>query len=130
MARKQAHTPRGWETAKPPYSIAMSCDSLVFVSGRVPIDPKTKEIVGRDIREQARNTLDQIRDALEAAGATMDDCVKIGVFLADLKDFEAFNEVYKTYFKDPMPCRTCVGVHLWEGVLVEIDAIAVRGAGG
>jgi len=130
MPQKQAHTPERWRDYKGPYSIALTCGDLIVVSGQGPLDPKTKKIVGSDIREQARVTLDNVRNALSAAGATMDDCVKIGVFLADIKDFEAFNEVYRTYFKDPLPCRTCVECKLWSGMLVEIDAWAVRGAGG
>jgi 2-iminobutanoate/2-iminopropanoate deaminase len=130
MAKKQPHTPEAWKNYKGPYSVALTVGDMIIVSGQGPLDPDGPKIVGKDITEQARITLDNVKNALAAAGATMDDCVKIGVFLADIKDFNGFNEVYRTYFKDPLPCRTCVESKLWSGILVEVDAWAVRGAGG
>ncbi len=130
MPKKQPHTPEAWKSYKGPYSIALTAGDLIIVSGQGPLDPDGPKIVGSNITEQARVTLDNVKGALEAAGATMDDCVKIGVFLDDINDFDAFNEVYRTYFKDPLPCRTCVECKMWKGILVEVDAWAVRGAGG
>ncbi len=130
MPKKQPHTPEAWKDYKGPYSIALTAGDLIIVSGQGPLDPDGMKIVGSDITEQARVTLDNVKNALAAAGATMDDCVKIGVFLDDIKDFDAFNAVYRTYFKDPLPCRTCVECNLWGGILVEVDAWAVRGASG
>ncbi len=130
MPKKQPHTPEAWKDYKGPYSIALTAGDLIVVSGQGPLDPDGPKIVGTDIKEQAKVTLDNVKNALAAAGATMDDCVKIGVFLADIGDFDAFNEVYRTYFKDPLPCRTCVECKMWGGILVEVDAWAVRGGAG
>ncbi len=130
MPKKQPHVPKGWESYKGPYSIALTAGDWVIVSGQGPLDPDGPKIVGRDIQEQARVTLDNVKAALEAAGATMDDCVKVGVFLSDIKDFDAFNEVYRTSFNDPLPCRTCVECQMWGGILVEVDAWAVKGGAG
>jgi len=130
MPKKQPHAPEAFKDYKGPYSVALTCGDLIVVSGQVALDPKPKKALGTDIKEQAKITLDNVKNALASAGATMDDCVKIGVFLADIGDFNAFNEVYRTYFKEPLPCRTCVQAVLWPGALVEIDAWAVRGAGG
>lgn len=130
MPKKTPHIPQGWESYKGPYSVALTVGDMIIVSGQGPIDPDGPKIVGSGITEQARITLDNVKAALEAAGATMDDCVKVGVFLADLKDFEEFNTVYRTYFTDPLPCRTCVECRLFGGMLVEVDAWAVKGAGG
>lgn len=130
MPKKVPHVPKGWENYKGPYSAALTAGDLIIVSGQGPLDPNGPKIVGSDIKEQAKVTLDNVKNALAAAGATMDDCVKVGVFLSDIKNFDAFNEVYRTYFTDPLPCRTCVECNLWGGILVEVDAWAVRGGAG
>ncbi|MBN1345555.1 MAG: RidA family protein [Phycisphaerae bacterium] len=130
MAKKQPHTPEAWKNYKGPYSVALTVGDLIIVSGQGPIDPDGMKVIGEGIQEQAKITLDNVKNALAAAGATMDDCVKVGVFLSDIKNFNAFNEVYRTYFSEPLPCRTCVETALFGGMLVEVDAWAVRGAGG
>ncbi len=130
MPKKVPHVPAAWENYKGPYSIALTVGDMIIVSGQGPIDPDGPTIVGSDITEQARITLDNVKAALEAAGASMDDCVKVGVFLSNIKDFEAFNQVYREYFSEPLPCRTCVECQLFGGMLVEVDAWAVRDAGG
>lgn len=106
-----------------PYSQAIVANGFVFVSGQGPLDPNTGDVVGTTIGEQTDVTLQNIKHILEAAGCTMDDVVKAGVFLEDLADFNGFNEVYSKFFSDPKPARTCVGSSLNQ-ILVEIDVIA------
>lgn len=93
------------------------------MSGLGPLAPGTDEVIGEGIREQADVTLRNIKAILQAGGCSMDDVVKVHVFLASMKDFTAFNEVYVQYFAKPMPARSCIGAEL-DGILVEIDVIA------
>ncbi len=106
-----------------PYSQAIVSRGFLYISGQGPLDPETDAIVGTTIEEQAELTLQNIQYILEAAGCSLDDVVKVGVFLADMADFERFNLVYRRFFASPMPARTCVEAGLG-GILVEIDAIA------
>ena len=111
-----------------PYSQAVRVGNLLFVAGQIPVDPKTGEVVGRDIREQTRQVLENIKAVLEAAGYTLDDVVMAFVFLANMEHFPAFNEVYAQYFKDKPPARVTVqAARLPRDVLVEIAVIAARG---
>ncbi|MFA4016548.1 MAG: hypothetical protein RUDDFDWM_001658 [Candidatus Fervidibacterota bacterium] len=107
-----------------PYSPAIRVGDFVFVSGQGAIDPQTGKLVGETIEEQTRRTLENIRALLEAAGASMADCVKVTVHLADINMFSRFNAVYSEYFPDPKPARTTVQSTLLPGMLVEIDVIA------
>jgi 2-iminobutanoate/2-iminopropanoate deaminase len=104
---------------------------MVFVSGQVPRDPRTGELLGSTIEEQSAGTLANLRRVLEAAGASLADVVAVTVYLADENDWGAFNGVYRTVFSAPYPTRTVVGANL-RGVMVEISAVAVasRGEGG
>jgi len=97
-------------------------ERLVFVSGQGPL--RDGEPVSGTIEEETRIVLENVRAVLAAAGARMDDVVRCGVFLADLADFAAMNEVYGAFFADPPPARTTVGA-LLPGIKVEIDCIAV-----
>ncbi|MFC5402776.1 Rid family detoxifying hydrolase [Cohnella soli] len=106
-----------------PYSQAIAANGFVFVSGQGPLDPETDKVVEGTIEEQAVLTLNNVKAILEAAGCKMNDVVKVGVFLADMKDFDRFNAVYRTFFDRPLPARTCVEAGLGD-ILVEIDAIA------
>jgi len=111
-----------------PYSQAVRVGNLLFVAGQIPVDPKTEEVVGRDIREQTRQVLENIKAVLEAAGYTLDDVAMAFVFLADMGHFPAFNEVYAQYFKEKPPARVTVqAARLPRDVLVEIAVIAARG---
>lgn len=105
-----------------PYSQAIVAGNRVYVAGQGPLNVETGKMP-EGVGEQTRQVLTNIRTILEAAGATMDDVVKTTVHLADMKDFEAFNEVYKEFFKTPYPARITVGSNLYD-ILVEIDAIA------
>lgn len=113
----KAPTPRGI------YSQAIVADGFVFVAGQAAIDPKTNELQLGDIRSEARRTLSNIQAILEGAGSSMRDVVRVGVFLADMNDFGAMNEVYREFFPEDPPARTTVGVHLPQ-IKIEIDCIA------
>ncbi len=108
-----------------PYSQAIRTGSLLFVSGQVPIDPATGALVDGDIAAQTRRVLQNLGAILEAAGASFDDVVRTTVFLADMDDFAAMNEVYATCFSSPAPARATVQVsRLPKDARVEIDAVA------
>ncbi len=108
-----------------PYSQAIRAGSLLFVSGQVPIDPATGALVEGDIAAQTHRVLQNLAAILEAAGATFDHVVRTTVFLADMNDFAAMNEVYATCFTAPAPARATVEVaRLPKDARVEIDVIA------
>lgn len=109
-----------------PFSSAIATESMVFVSGQGGIRPDTGEIVGSDLKSQTAQTLDNIRTVLEAAGLTLDDIVKTTVYLSDPELYGEFNELYRGFFQPPYPSRTAVYCRLNYGLLVEIDAIAVK----
>ena len=111
---------------KGPYSPAIVADGFVFVAGQAAINPKTNEFELGDIRSETRLTLENIRTILQAAGSSMAEVVRVGVFLADIKDFDAMNEVYKEFFPEDQPARTTVGVQLPK-IKVEIDCVARAG---
>jgi len=109
-----------------PYSQAIRCDNLLFVSGQIPLDPATGELVSEDIGEQTHRALQSLSAILKAAGSSLDRVVKTTVFLTDLDDFHVVNSIYATYFDAPAPARSTVQVsRLPKAVSVEIDAIAV-----
>lgn len=105
------------------YSPAIMADGFIFVSGQVAVNPKTNELELGDIRSETRQTLRNIQTILEAAGSSLKDVVRLGVFLADLKDFEAMNEVFREFFPEDPPARSTVGAQLPK-IKIEIDAIA------
>lgn len=108
-----------------PYSQAVQVGQLLFTSGQVPIDPETGAIVEGGIQEQARQSLNNIKAILNAAGTNMGAVVKTTVFLQDMNDFAAMNEVYAQFFQEPYPARSAVQVgRLPKDALVEIEAIA------
>jgi 2-iminobutanoate/2-iminopropanoate deaminase len=108
-----------------PYSQAVRAGQLLFLSGQVPLDPASGLIVSGDITAQTRRTLDNIRAVLTAAGLSLANVVRTTIFLADMNDFAAVNEVYGQYFSQPFPARVTVQVaRLPKDARVEIDAIA------
>ena len=108
-----------------PYSQAVRAGSLLFVSGQVPIDPATGQIVSGDIGVQTHRVFQNIGEILKAGGASFDQVVRTTVFLADMDDFAAMNEAYATYFTAPAPARATVQVsRLPKDARVEIDVIA------
>ncbi len=107
-----------------PYSQGLVVGNRIYVAGQGPLDVISGK-VPEGVSSQTRQVLTNIRTILEAGGSSMDEVVKTTVHLADLKDFEAFNEVYKEFFTEPYPVRTTVGSQLY-GILVEIDVIAEK----
>ena len=111
-----------------PYSQAVKVPGgmMLFCSGQIPLDPKTMEVVGTDAREQTIRVMDNLGAVLKEAGVDFSNVVKTTVFLADMSDFMAVNEVYATYFDDNPPARAAVQVaRLPKDVRVQIEAIAV-----
>jgi 2-iminobutanoate/2-iminopropanoate deaminase len=107
-----------------PYSQAIRYGNLVFVSGQIPMDPKTGRVVEGDIEIQSRRVLENLTAILEASGMTVKNVLKCTCFLKDMGDFERFNGVYSRYFSESLPARECVEVsRLPKDVSVEISAI-------
>jgi 2-iminobutanoate/2-iminopropanoate deaminase len=110
-----------------PYSQGIKAGNFLFVSGQGPIDPKTGKMVELDIEKQTRQVLQNIKAIVEAAGFSLDDVVKVSVFLKHASDFQKMNDVYKTYFQEKPPTRTTVKAEfVVPGMLIELDAIASR----
>ena len=108
-----------------PYSQAIRAGSLVFVSGQIPLDPKTGAMVEGDIVAQTHRVFANLGAILEAAGASFDNVVRTTVYLADMNDFGTVNEIYGTYFSSPAPARATVqAARLPKDARVEIDLIA------
>jgi 2-iminobutanoate/2-iminopropanoate deaminase len=109
-----------------PYSQAVKAGSMVFCSGQIPIDPATGEFVSSDVAEQTRQVLKNLSAVLEAANTDLNNVVKTTVFLADMNDFTAMNEVYAEFFSDNKPARATVqAARLPRDARVEIECIAV-----
>jgi 2-iminobutanoate/2-iminopropanoate deaminase len=109
-----------------PYSQAIRAGNLLFLSGQVPLDPATGPMVTGDIADQTRRIFQNLGAILEAAGASFDHVVRTTVYLADMGDFAAMNEVYGTYFSTPAPARSTIqAARLPKDARVEIDLIAV-----
>lgn len=109
-----------------PYSQAIQAGSFLFLSGQIPLDPASGELVKGDIREQARRVLENLKGILESQNLGMEDMVKVTIFLKDMGNFSQMNEVYGTYFPSSPPARSTVEVaRLPRDVEIEIEAIAV-----
>lgn len=109
-----------------PYAQAIKAGNTVYMSGQIPLDPKTMELVKGDISVQTKRVFDNLVAVAEAAGGSLTHAVKVTIFLTDLADFAAVNEVMKQYFNEPFPARACVGVaSLPRGAEVEIEAVLV-----
>lgn len=109
-----------------PYSQAIKANGFVFVSGQIPLDPATQQLIEGDVAAQTERVLQNLSGILKAAGSSLDHVVKCGVFLKSMSDFAAMNEVYGRYFTQTHPARSTVEVaRLPKDVLVEIDIIAV-----
>jgi 2-iminobutanoate/2-iminopropanoate deaminase len=108
------------------YSSAVRAGNLLFVSGQIPLDPASGELVGGGIEPETRRVLDNLTLVLEAGGASRSDVAKVTVYLTDMADFKAFDAVYKSYFPSEPPARATVAVlALPRGAHIEIDAIAL-----
>lgn len=110
-----------------PYSQAIVAGEMVFCSGQIPIDPATGAFVEGGIQEQTRQVLRNASEVLQAAGTDLAHVVKTTVFLSDMSNFAAMNEVYAQFFSAPFPARSAVAVkELPKGALVEIEVLAVK----
>ena len=122
---KQAIQPAGAAKPSAPYSPAIVEEGFVFVSGQGPLDLKTGEYVKGDIRSETKRVFENIKTILEAAGSSMEKVVKCNVYLRDINDFAAMNEVYATVFSAPFPARTTIQAGaLPRGFAVEIECVA------
>jgi len=109
-----------------PYSQAVKAGNLVFCSGQIPLDPQTGKFVSEEVAEQTRQVLKNLSAVLEAAGTNLNNVVKTTVFLADMNDFTAMNEIYAEFFSDNKPARATVqAARLPRDARVEIDCIAL-----
>ncbi len=110
-----------------PYSQAVEINGMLFISGQVPINPETGQVVGGGIEAQTRQVLNNIKAILEAANYSLNDVVKTTVYLKDLNDFAKMNQVYATFFDSQPPARAAFQVaRLPLDVLIEIEAIAIK----
>jgi reactive intermediate/imine deaminase len=123
MARQPVITDQA-PAAIGPYSQAVRSGSLLFLSGQIPLDPATGQLVEGDIATQARRVFDNLRAVCDAAGAGLDRVVRVGIYVVDLADFAAVNAVMADYFDAPYPARSTIEVSgLPRGARVEVDAI-------
>ncbi len=121
-------TAAGAAKAIGPYSPALKVGNMLFLSGSIPLDPVSGQVVAGDIKEQATRVMENIKALLAAAGADFSHVVRTTVFMVDLGEFAAMNDVYASYFTSPYPARSTVQVvKLPKDVRVEIDVIAVLG---
>lgn len=109
-----------------PYSQATRCGNTVYLSGQLPMDPATGELVQGDIAAQARRAFDNLRAICQAAGGSLDDVARVGLYLTDLSQFAVVNSVMAEYFGEPYPARSTIEVSaLPKGAHFEVDAVMV-----
>jgi 2-iminobutanoate/2-iminopropanoate deaminase len=109
-----------------PYSQAIRIQNMVFTSGQIPVNPSSGEVVDGGIENQTKQVLENLRAVLLKAGSGLEYVVKTTVFIKDMNDFAAVNNIYGQYFKEPYPARSCVEVaRLPKDVLIEIEAVAI-----
>jgi 2-iminobutanoate/2-iminopropanoate deaminase len=126
MARSEGKTDQA-PTPVAAYSQSVRIGSTISVAGQGGIDPQTGAYVSDDVGAQTVQTFKNIEAALAASGASLDDVIRVDVYLSTLSDFAAMNEAYSSVFSAPYPTRTTVGVELPPGMKVEITALAVQG---
>ena len=127
MLKKHASTADGAPKALGPYSQSLSAANLVFVSGQIGIDPETGEITGDSAATQTEQALKNIEAILGSLWLSMDYIVKTTIYLTNIDDYPAVNEVYSKFFREPYPARACVEVSkLPENAMIEIEAIAIK----
>jgi 2-iminobutanoate/2-iminopropanoate deaminase len=127
MPKRAITTPKG--KAIGPYSLGVESGDLVFISGQIPLDATTGKLVEGDVSAQAKQSLENLKSVLEAAGLSFAHVVKTVIFLTDMGDFAAVNEVYKAYVSEPYPARSTIAVAgLPMAAKVEIEMIASRSA--
>lgn len=125
MAKQPIHTAQA-PAAIGTYSQAVRAGQTVYLSGQIPLDPATMKLVSADVREQARQVFENLAAVAKAAGGSLDDAVKVTVYLTDLSNFALVNETMAQYFTEPYPARAAIGVaQLPRDAAVEVDAILV-----
>lgn len=125
MAKERIHTARA-PAAIGPYSQAIRAGNTVYLSGQIPLDPQTMELVKGDIRGQIRQVFDNLAAVAAAAGGSLTNAVRLTVYLTDLANFPVVNEIMAEYCKEPYPARAAIGVaQLPRGAAVEVDGILV-----
>ena len=126
MAKRQIINTSNAPAAIGPYSQAVRVDATVYLSGQIPLDPKTQEIAGEDFGVQARQVFENLSAVAAASGGSLDQIAKLTVYLTDLGRFAEVNEIMLEYFSEPYPARAAIGVAaLPRNVQIEIDAILV-----
>ena len=127
MPRQPIHSDRA-PAAIGPYSQAVRSGAMVFLSGQIPLDPATGALVDGDVAAQARRAFDHLRAVCEAAGGSLDDVVRVGLYLTDLGRFAEVNAVMGEYFAEPFPARSTIEVSaLPRDAVFEVDAVMVLG---
>lgn len=125
MTRQTINTDKA-PAAIGPYSQAVQVGNLLFTSGQIPLVPGTMELAGEDIQVQTKQCMENLKAILEQSGTSLDNCIKLTLFIKDMNQFGAINEIYGTYFGDSPPARSCVEVaRLPKDVNIEIEAIAL-----
>jgi len=110
-----------------PYSPVVAFDNLIFVSGQGPLDPKSQTLVTGTIKDEARQTLENIKNILEDVGSSLQHVLKVTAYLSDMDNFGEFNEVYREFFRSDPPARTCIQAgRLPFDIKVEIEVIACK----
>ncbi|ABC78580.1 RidA family protein [Syntrophus aciditrophicus] len=125
MEKKWVHAA---EAPRPvgPYAQAVKAGGWLYVSGQIPLDPQTGQLLTGSFAEQAEKTLDNLAAILKAGGSSLDSVVKVTIYLADMAYFNEFNTVYASYFENSRPARSCVAVsRLPKDALLEIEAVAL-----
>jgi reactive intermediate/imine deaminase len=123
MSKQPIHTPAA-PAAIGPYSQAVKTGNLVFMSGQIPLDPATGQLVSGDIEAEARRVFENLKAVAQAAGGSLDHAVKVNVYLTDLAHFTKVNEIMATYFTQPYPARAAVQVAaLPRGARVEVECV-------
>jgi reactive intermediate/imine deaminase len=125
MPKEPIHTSRA-PAAIGPYSQAIRAGSTIYLSGQIPLDPKTKELVKGDIRAQTRQVFENLAAVAEASGGSLANAARITIYLTDLANFSVVNEVMAEFCEEPYPARVTIGVaQLPRGAAVEVDGILV-----
>ncbi len=122
---KRLFAPKDGPAPVGPYSPAVAANGFLFVSGQIPLNPATGELVTDSFENQVRQTLDNLKSVVESAGITLNEVVKVTIFVVDLANFGELNQIYEEYFSQSKPARACVqAAALPKGVDVEIEAVA------
>ena len=125
-AHRSVIVPENAPKAVGPYSQGIAAGSFIYTSGQLPLNPATNEMP-KGIEAQARQSLDNVKAVVEAAGSDLSKVVKVTIFLKDLNDFTTVNEIYATYFEGDAPARSCVQVaRIPRDALIEIEAVAIK----